>query len=75
MVNSFIADSFEKCISCTTLSISKGDTIIFKFDQDIFDMQEVSGIIETYQQVFPNNKIVVIFNGIDIVNIIKEERD
>ena len=58
MVNSFIADSFEKCISCTTLSISKGDTIIFKFDQDIFDMQEVSGIIKTYQQVFPNNKIV-----------------
>ena len=75
MVNSFIADSFEKCISCTTLSISKGDTIIFKFDQDIFDMREVSGIIETYQQVFPNNKIVVTFNGIDIVNIIKKERD
>ena len=75
MVNSFIVDSFEKCISCTTLSISKGDTIIFKFDQDIFDMQEVSGIIETYQQVFPNNKIVVTFNGIDIVNIIKKERD
>ena len=75
MVNSFIADSFEKCISCTTLSISKGDTIIFKFDQDIFDMKEVSGIIETYQQVFPNNKIVVTFNGIDIVNIIKKERD
>ena len=75
MVNSFIADSFEKCISCTTLSISKGDTIIFKFDQDIFDMREVSGIIETYQQVFPNNKILVTFNGIDIVNIIKKERD
>ena len=75
MVNSFIADSSEKCISCTTLSISKGDTIVFKFDQDIFDMQEVSGIIETYQQVFPNNKIVVTFNGIDIVNIIKKERD
>ena len=75
MVNSFITDSFEKCISCTTLSISKGDTIIFKFDQDIFDMKEVSGIIETYQQVFPNNKILVTFNGIDIVNIIKEERD
>ena len=75
MVNSFIADSFEECISCTTLSISKGDTIIFKFDQDIFDMKEVSGIIETYQQVFPHNKIRVTFNGIDIVNIIKEERD
>lgn len=75
MVNSFIADSSEKGISCTTLSISKGDTIVFKFDQDIFDMQEVSGIIETYQQVFPNNNIVVTFNGIDIVNIIKEERD
>ena len=75
MVNSFIADSFEKCISCTTLSISKGDTIIFKFDQDIFDMQEVSGIIKTYQQVFLNNKILVTFNGIDIVNIIKKERD
>ena len=75
MVNSFIANSFEKCISCTTLSISKGDTIIFKFDQDIFDMREVSGIIETYQQVFPNNKILVTFNGIDIVNIIKKERD
>lgn len=75
MVNSFIADSFENCISCTTLSISKGDTIVLKFDQDIFDMQEVLGIIETYQQVFPNNNIVVTFNGIDIVNIIKEERD
>lgn len=75
MVNSFIADSFEKCISCTTLSISKGDTIIFKFDQDIFDMQEVLSILKTYQQVFPNNNIVVTFNGIDIVNIIKEERD
>ena len=75
MVNSFIADSFEKCISCTTLSISKGDTIVFKFDQDIFNMQEVSGIIKTYQQAFPNNNIVVTFNGIDIINIIKEERD
>ena len=75
MVNSFIADSFEKCISYTTLSISKGDIIVFKFDPDIFDMQEVSGIIKTYQQVFPNNKIIVTFNGIDIVNIIKEERD
>ena len=75
MVNSFIADFSEKCISCTTLSISKGDTIVFKFDQDIFNMREVSNFLEEYQQVFPNNKIVVTFNGIDIVNIIKEERD
>ena len=74
MVNSFIADS-EKGISYTTLSISKGDTIVFKFDQDIFNMREVSNFLEEYQQVFPNNKIVVTFNGIDIVNIIKEERD
>lgn len=74
MVNSFITDS-EKGISCTTLSISKGDIIVFKFDQDIFDVQQVSNFLEEYRQTFPNNKIAVTFNGIDIVNIIKEERD
>lgn len=74
MVNSFITDS-ERGISCTILSISKGDIIVFKFDQDIFDIREVSNFLEEYQRAFPNNKIAVTFNGIDIVNIIKEERD
>lgn len=74
MINSFIADS-ERGISCTTLSISKGDTIVFKFDQDIFDIREVSNFLEGYQKTFPNNKIAITFNGIDIVNIIKKERD
>lgn len=75
MVHSFIADSFKKGISCTTLSISDEDIIVFKFDQEIFDRYEVSNFLKEYQQAFPNNKIVIIFNGIDIVNIIKEERD
>ena len=75
MVNSFIEDSFEKGISCTTLSISDGDVIVFKFDQEIFDMREISNFLEGYRQVFPNNKIAVTFNGIDIVNIIKKERN
>lgn len=75
MVHSFIVDSFEKGISCTTLSISEGDTIVFKFDQDIFDIYEVSNFLKEYQRAFPNNKIVVTFNGIDIVNIIKKERN
>jgi len=75
MVNSFIEDSFEKGISCTTLSISDGDVIVFKFDQEIFSMREISNFLEEYQQVFPNNKIAITFNGIDIVNIIKKERN
>lgn len=75
MVHSFIADSFEKGISCTTLSISDKDIIVFKFDQEIFDRYEVSNFLKEYQRAFPNNKIVITFNGIDIVNIIKEERD
>lgn len=75
MVHSFIVDSFEKGISCTTLSISNGDIIVFKFDQEIFDIHEVSSFLKEYQRAFPNNKIVITFNGIDIVNIIKEERD
>lgn len=75
MVNSFIEDSFEKGISCTTLSISDGDVIVFKFDQEIFDMHEVSNLLKEYQRVFPRNQIAVTFNGIDIVNIIQKERN
>lgn len=75
MIHSFIVDSFEKGISCTTLSISDGDIIVFKFDQEIFDIHEVSNFLKEYQRAFPNNKIIITFNGIDIVNIIKEERD
>ncbi len=75
MVNSFIEDSFEKGISYTTLSISDGDVIVFKFDQEIFNMREISNFLKEYQQIFPNNKIAITFNGIDIVNIIKKERN
>lgn len=48
------------------LTLLKGDTLIIKFDQNIWDLDEVSHMLSMLKDNFPNNKVVAIFNGMEL---------
>lgn len=48
------------------LTLLKGDTLIIKFDQNIWDLDEASHMLSILKDNFPNNKVVAIFNGMEL---------
>lgn len=55
------------------IKVEDNDTIILKIDQKEFDMDEITDLVRTYNTAFPDNNIVITFNGIDIVGVIKNK--
>lgn len=49
-----------------SLSVTKGDTIVLKFDQDKFDLDFAQEYTNIVGKLFPKNNILAIFNGIEI---------
>ena len=49
-----------------SLSVTKGDTIVLKFDQNKFDLDFVQEYANIVGKLFPKNNILAIFNGIEI---------
>lgn len=53
-------------ISCFELTLMPKDTLVLKFDQEIWDINEANKIASYMMKLFPENKIMVIFNGIKL---------
>lgn len=47
-------------------SLSPGDTLVAKIDQDLWDIEDAQRFYEILEQAFPNNQILVLFKGVDL---------
>ena len=56
----------EPGIIISKLDLKDGDNIIITVDMDIWDVEAASAICKMASKIFPNNKIVTTFKGIDI---------
>ena len=58
--------------SITKIAITDGDIIVITFDLNEISIDDVAIIIQQYQQIFPNNKIVPklfpLVKSIDIIH-------
>lgn len=65
-------ESFEKIkvsnssISCFELTLLPKDTLVVKFDQDIWDVCTASQIAEHIKKLYPENNIMAIFKGMEL---------
>lgn len=63
-------ESFDKIpvsqAQITDITLNKGDTLVLKFDQDIWDLNEANQIANHIMTIYPNNNILIIFNGIEL---------
>lgn len=66
MIKSFEIVEMQNFYIIPELTLLKGDTLIIKFDQDIWDLDEASHMLTILKDNFPNNKIVAIFNGMEL---------
>lgn len=70
-------ESFDKIpvnqVQITDITLNKGDTLVLKFDQDIWDLHEANQIANHIMTTYPNNNILTIFNGIEL-GVIHHER-
>lgn len=67
-----LIESFEKIkvsnssISYFELTLLPKDTLVVKFDQDIWDIDSASQIIECIKKLYPENNIMAIFKGMEL---------
>lgn len=74
MIETFEKISYTKSlISCCDIAISPKDTLVIKFDQEIWDLESANQIAKHIMQLYPNNKIITIFNGIELGVIHNED--
>lgn len=63
-------ESFEKVNNCSIeyfeLNLSPKDTLVIKFDQDIWDLESANQIAKHITQLYPNNNVMTIFKGIEL---------
>lgn len=63
-------ESFDKIpvnqVQITDITLNKGDTLVLKFNQDIWDLHEANQIANHIMTAYPNNNILTIFNGIEL---------
>lgn len=65
-------ESFEKIkvsnssISYFELTLLPKDTLVVKFDQDIWDIDSASQIVEHIKKIYPENNIMAIFKGMEL---------
>lgn len=53
-------------VKCRIVNITDKDTIIITIDPDKYDIDIANQILDSTKKTFPNNKILVIFNGIEL---------
>lgn len=63
----------EPDIIISKLDIKDGDTILMIIDTDKWDVTRAAEMLHTYEEIFPNNNIVITFKGIEIKGIKNEE--
>lgn len=73
-----LIESFEKIqmnnfIFCAELSLRQNDTLVIKFDQDTWDLETASEIIQQIAKAYPRNNILTIFNGMELGVIHNED--
>lgn len=73
MIESFEKIQTNKSIFCTELSLRQNDTLVVKFDQDIWDLNSASEIVQQITKAYPQNSILTIFNGIELGVIHNED--
>lgn len=56
----------EPGIVLSKLDLKNGDTILVTIDIDRYDVKEAYNIFKIMVNSFPDNKVVTIFNGIEI---------
>ena len=52
------------------LTINRDSTIVLQFDQDIWDSDEAQQLAKVWQDVYPNNPIMVTFKGMEIKGVL-----
>lgn len=70
MIESFNKIKIDKIID---ISLKRGDTLVIKFDNDLYDFDEVSNFIKIIQKQFPKNDIMTIFKGMELGVIHNED--
>ena len=74
MVKAFEKVSYTKStISCCDIALSPKDTLVIKFDQEFWDLESANQIAKSIMQLYPNNKIITIFNGMELGVIYNED--
>ena len=66
------SDNYD--IKQTQLSISKGDTIILKVDQEKIEFDIAAQCVKQIANLYPDNPILMLFDGITI-EVIRNEFD
>ena len=67
MIESFNRENFLDTSSLNKLSLSDGDILIIKFNNDIWDLDTVHDFLKNIALVIPKKvSILPIFNGIEI---------
>jgi hypothetical protein len=66
MVKSFEVMQVQDFYTIPELTLLKGDTLVIRFNQDLWDLDEATILSENIARNFPNNKTLVIFNGMEL---------
>ena len=66
MVKSFEVMQIQDFFTIPELTLLKGDTLVIRFNQDLWDLDEAEILSKNIARNFPNNKILVIFNGMEL---------
>ena len=69
MVQKIEIDS-KKNYQAFELTINRDSTIVLQFDQDIWDLDEAQQLAKVWQDVYPNNSIMVTFKGMEIKGVL-----
>ena len=56
----------SKMVEGLELNLKKKDTLVIKFNQDIWDLDEASQFLEIFKKAMPDISILAIFNGIEL---------
>ena len=69
MVQKIGIESRENCHPFE-LIINRDSTIVLQFDQDIWNLDEAQQLAKVWQDVYPNNPIMVTFKGMEIKGVL-----
>ena len=56
----------SKIVEGLELNLKKKDTLVIKFDQEIWNLEEASQFLEIIKKTMPDISILTIFNGIEL---------
>ena len=48
------------------ISLTQGDTLVIHIDNRIWDLNDAQNIYTVFRDNFPDNKIMIVFNGVKI---------